>query len=128
MVTQATSLTRSGVSDWLVQRVSAIILAVYVLVLLAIFMMNPELEYEEWRRLFETTWMRLFTLLAILATCAHGWVGMWTVGTDYLRERALGPVAAGLRMVFQVGSALVVIVYLLWGAMILWGGAGAAGP
>lgn len=121
MVTQVTALTRTGVSDWLVQRVSALILAVYTLVLLTFILLNPDLEYRMWRELFEATWMRLFTLLTVLATCAHAWVGIWTIGSDYLSEASLGSVGSGLRMVFQVVSALVIIVYLLWGTMILWG-------
>ncbi len=121
MVTQVTSLTRSGVSDWLVQRVTAIILAAYTVVLVAIVMMNPDLDYEGWKQLFSAPWMQLFTLLTVLATCAHAWVGMWTIGSDYLREHTLGPGATALRMVFQVGSALIIIAYLLWGIMILWG-------
>ena len=119
-VTQATSLTRSGISDWLVQRVTAVILAAWTLVVLTWIARHPALDYATWKQLFDATWMQLFTLLALLSTCAHAWIGIWTIGSDYLREHTLGPAAKGLRMIWQLGSALAIIAYLLWGLLILW--------
>ena len=51
----------------------------------------------------------------------HAWIGMWTVSTDYLTVRLMGPKATGLRIVFQTGYVLVLFVYLVWGFRILWG-------
>lgn len=121
MVTQVTSMGRSGVSDWIVQRVTAVILAAYTVFLVGIVLFNSDLSYETWRTLFSTSWMQIFTLMALLATCAHAWIGMWTIGSDYLRDHLLGPNATALRFVFQIGSILIIIAYLLWGLLILWG-------
>jgi succinate dehydrogenase / fumarate reductase, membrane anchor subunit len=121
MVTQITSLSRSGVSDWLIQRVTAVILAVYTVVLLAWVLMQGEVTYAAWRALFSSTWMQVFTLVALIATCAHGWIGVWTVGSDYLRVRTLGASGDTLRFVYQIGCSLVLLVYLVWGIKILWG-------
>ena len=49
---------------------------------------------EEWKALFEQTWMRIFSLLAILSLAAHAWIGMWAVLTDYLTERLLAALEA----------------------------------
>ena len=121
MVTQATSFSRSGVSDWIVQRVSAVILAVYTVFMVFYLVSHPGIDFEQWNALFEQTWMRVFSLIALLATCAHAWIGMWTIGTDYIREHYVGNAAAGVRFVYQVASILILVTYLVWGVLILWG-------
>lgn len=121
MVRNVTSFGRSGVSDWVIQRASAVILAVYFAGLLAFLLLTPELNYADWKALFSTTWMRVASLAALLALCAHAWIGMWTVFTDYLTEYMLGPKGTVLRFVFQAASVLLIFVYLVWGVQILWG-------
>ena len=121
MVTQVTSMSRNGVSDWIIQRVSAVVLAVYTLFLVGFVLLNPGLEYLAWATLFSSTWMQIFTLLALVSTCAHAWIGMWTIGSDYLQEHLIGPHATGIRFLYQVGCILIIISYLLWGINILWG-------
>jgi succinate dehydrogenase / fumarate reductase, membrane anchor subunit len=121
MVRNVTSFGRSGVSDWVVQRASAVILGVYFVGLLGFMLLTPDLGYAEWQALFSATWMRIASLAALLALCAHAWIGMWTVFTDYLTEYMLGPKGTVLRFVFQAASVLLIFVYLVWGVQILWG-------
>ena len=121
MVTNATNLSRSGLSDWLIQRFSAVILAAYVLCVLGSIALTPEMDYSEWRGLFDSSVMRLFSLLALASLCAHAWIGMWTIGTDYLTERQLGSSATFIRLLYQVFCVLAVAVYMLWGIEIFWG-------
>ena len=121
MVTEVTSMSRNGVSDWLIQRVSALILAAYTLCIFASVVMNPGLDFETWSGFFSSTAMQIFTMLAILSTCAHAWIGMWTIGSDYLREHTLGSKATTLRFIYQIGCVLVIAIYLIWGINILWG-------
>ena len=121
MVTQVTSFTRNGVSDWLVQRITAVVVAIYTVVLVAYLLFQPAVTYQQWSDLFSQTWMQVFTLMTLLATCAHAWIGMWTVGTDYLRVHTVGESDNALRFIFQLGCMLVFVVYLIWGIKILWG-------
>lgn len=121
MVVQVTSMSRNGVSDWIVQRVSAVVLAAYTLCVLGFVLMNPGLDYETWSGYFALTGMKVFTMLALLATAAHAWVGMWTIGSDYLQEHTLGAGATRLRFIYQIGSVLIILAYLIWGINILWG-------
>ena len=121
MVTNATSLSRSGLSDWLIQRVSAVVLGAYTLCLLGSFIAYPDMDYAQWRSLFDSTAMRLFSLIALLALCGHAWVGMWTVGTDDLTAAHLGKGATGVRLVYQAICVLLILVYLFWGIRIFWG-------
>ena len=71
MITQVTSFSRNGMSDWIVQRVSAYILATYTVLLVGIMLLQGEITYSSWQALFSQTWMQVMTLLTILATCAH---------------------------------------------------------
>lgn len=121
MVINVTSLSRSGLSDWLIQRVSAVILGVYMLCLLGIFIVYPDMDYAQWRSLFESSVLRIFSLIALLALCGHAWVGMWTVGTDYLTAAHLGKGATGVRLAYQAVFVLLILVYLIWGIRIFWG-------
>lgn len=121
IVSSVTSLGRNGLHDWVLQRFSAIILAVYTIGLLGWMLLVPELDYAAWSGLFDATWMRIATLLALLALSAHAWVGMWTISTDYLTSMALGRAATSVRLLFQAGCVIVIFIYLVWGIQILWG-------
>jgi succinate dehydrogenase / fumarate reductase membrane anchor subunit len=114
MVASVTSLGRNGLYDWLIQRVSAYILAAYTLFLLGYLVANPDLTYAQWSGLFSSTSMRIFSLLALLSIGAHAWVGLWTISTDYLK-------ATGIRIVFQAVCGIAMFAYVVWGIQILWG-------
>ena len=90
MVTSVTNLSRSGLYDWMAQRVSAVVLAAYFIFLIGYLVANPGIGYAQWHELFASNWMRIFSLLALVALGAHAWVGMWTIATDYLTPMALG--------------------------------------
>ena len=57
----------------------------------------------------------------VVARAAHAWIGMWTVGTDYLTASHLGKKATFVRLVYQAVCVLLIAVYLLWGIEIFWG-------
>ncbi|MDW7746755.1 succinate dehydrogenase, hydrophobic membrane anchor protein [Halomonas sp.] len=114
MVTNITNLGRSGLSDWLLQRVSAVILALYTLFIVGFLLFNPGLDYAAWSGLFSATWMRIFSLLAFISLAAHAWVGLWTVTTDYLKS-------TGVRVAVQLIIILAIFVFLVWGITVLWG-------
>jgi len=82
MVKSATSLTRSGLSDFLLQRVTAIVLGLYTVCVVGFLVVTPGVSYEQWLAYQGSGAMRLFSTLAVLATAGHAWVGMWTIGTD----------------------------------------------
>ncbi len=119
MVKAVTSFGRSGLSDWLVQRVSAVILLAWFLCVGGSLLSG--VDYLEWKSLFASTAMRVFTVLAILSLAAHAWIGMWSVGTDYLTERLMGTTGNVLRLAYQIGCSLVIFVYVIWTIQILWG-------
>ena len=121
MVTAVTSYGRSGLSDFVIQRVSAIVLALYTVFLVGFILLTPEVTFEVWKQLFSHLWMRVFSLMALLSIAAHAWIGLWVILTDYLTERLMGSKALALRMIVLSVYAVVTITYLVWGIEILWG-------
>lgn len=121
MVANVTGFSRNGVSDWLVQRASAVILGIYSVGMLGYLLFNPDLDYAQWHGLFDATWMKIASLLALISLCAHAWIGMWTVGTDYLTPRMAGSSANVLRFLYQATCITLTFIYLVWGIQILWG-------
>jgi succinate dehydrogenase / fumarate reductase membrane anchor subunit len=120
MVTNVTSLTRSGLSDFLVQRVTAVILTLYTLCVGGFFLVNPGMTHAELLGYFSSTPMVIFSTLAVLATAAHAWIGMWTVGTDYIREHYFGKHSTAFRMVYQAGCLMILFLYVVWGLDLFW--------
>jgi succinate dehydrogenase / fumarate reductase membrane anchor subunit len=119
MVTQVTSFSRSGLSDWLIQRVTSVILLGYFVCIAATLLGG--VDYTSWKAMHQSTAMQIFTLLAALSLGAHAWIGLWAVYTDYLTERMLGPRGNLLRRFCQIGTVLALVVYVLWVIQIIWG-------
>lgn len=114
MVANVTSMTRNGLRDWLIQRVSAVIIAAYTLYMISYFLCNPNLLYGQWQMLFSQTWMRVFSLFMLLSLLGHAWVGLWTISTDYIKSTAM-------RLGFQLIIISVLFICVIWGISILWG-------
>lgn len=114
MVTNVTSLTGNGLRDWLLQRVSAVYLAVYFLTLFFYICCGHGMDYASWHATFHTLWVQLATSLAVLLIMIHSWIGIWTVTTDYLK-------CTVLRLSIQVLVGLFLISQLFWGFKIVWG-------
>jgi succinate dehydrogenase / fumarate reductase membrane anchor subunit len=119
MVTQVLSLSRSGLSDFVVQRVTAVILGAYTFYLVGFFI-SSDVTHAALVDFFASTTMQIFSTLAVLSTIAHAWIGMWTVGTDYLRPAHIGSLATSIRFVYQMLCLLALFVYLLWAMKLVW--------
>ncbi|MEY4641524.1 MAG: hypothetical protein RLZZ227_1518 [Pseudomonadota bacterium] len=120
MVTSVTSFGRSGVHDYVVQRITAVVLLAYVVFLVGYIIAADGLTYPEWRGLFAHTWMRVFSVVTLLSLAAHAWIGMWTIGTDYLTKTALGNAATTVRVLYNLFCLTVLVIYFAWCVQILW--------
>jgi succinate dehydrogenase / fumarate reductase membrane anchor subunit len=121
MVTSVTSFGRSGLYDWLIQRVGGVVMAAYIVFIVAYLLCNPELNYEQWKALFGQLWVRVFTLVTLLSFISHAWIGLWAVLTDYVTVRMMGPKATVLRVFAQMVLGAAAVTYLVWGVQVIWG-------
>ena len=103
-----------GLRDWLVQRVSAVVMALYSVALAGWLLSQPYLDYDVWTALFSSQWMRIFTLLFLLILFWHAWIGVRDVVMDYVKP-------AGVRLAIHVLVLLALAFYAIWSVQILWG-------
>ena len=101
-----------GLRDWLAQRVTAAIMAVYTLGAVAFVLKSSPFTYASWKDLFAQGWMRVATLLFAVSLAWHAWVGVRDILMDYVKPD-------GLRFTLQVLTLLVLAAYLGWAVHIL---------
>ena len=114
-----TSFSRSGVSDWILQRASSVIMLAYSLAVASVVI--PGTTYEAWTAFMTHTLMRGFSTLALVAVITHAWIGGWSVLTDYVTVRMLGPLGERLRLFLLGLMGALLLAYLFWGLFIIWG-------
>jgi succinate dehydrogenase / fumarate reductase, membrane anchor subunit len=114
MVMNVMSYSGNGFRDWLVQRVSAVVLAAYVLFLIAFTLSHDTISYNLWHDLFACLAMKIATLVVLLCLLLHAWIGVWTIFTDYVKPTCL-------RIMLEVTVILALVTYFFWGLLILWG-------
>jgi succinate dehydrogenase / fumarate reductase membrane anchor subunit len=102
-----------GLRDWLAQRISALIMAVYSVILAVVLLTGVPLSYPVWRDLFAQGWLRIATLIFAASLAWHAWVGARDILMDYVKHD-------GLRLALQVLTVLVLATYLGWAIEILW--------
>ena len=89
-----------GLRDWLAQRITGLIMALYTIFLLCSVCTLPQLDY-------------ISTMVAVLALIYHAWVGIRDLFMDYLKNTLV-------RLVLEVGTIVLLTGYASWAAFILW--------
>jgi len=102
-----------GLRDWLVQRVTAVLMTLYIISLAGYFLFQPHLGYNAWTALFSSQLFRSFTLLFLLCLFYHAWIGVRNVVMDYVKS-------ALLRLIIHVLVILALLFYIIWSVQILW--------
>ena len=113
MVNREVSGAHYGPRDWLAQRITAVVMVVYTLLVVGLLLATPRIDYEAWRGLFSPQWMKLATLLALLSLYLHAWVGMRNIFMDYIKH-------GGVRLALYVAVIAALVAYAGWSAQILW--------
>ena len=103
-----------GLNAWLIQRASALVLAIGLPTFLVYLACHPVVDYAAWRSLFAPLSVKIGALLCILALLAHAWIGLREVFIDYVKP-------LGLRMVMYFGFGVLYLACLIWAVDILWG-------
>lgn len=107
------SVQGQGFRAWLLQRLSAVYIGMY-LVMMFIFMITStdNFSYEQWRQALSGPFINLSLLLFFYAIFMHTWIGSRDVIIDYVK-----PVS--LRLLLLTVIALGIVIMLLWVSLIL---------
>jgi len=103
-----------GLRDWLSQRVTATLMALFTLVVLAqvIFSKGP-ISYDKWAGIFASQPMKMLTFAVIIGMLYHVWVGMRDVFMDYIKP-------VWMRLSLQVFTIVWLVACSGWAIQVLW--------
>ena len=102
-----------GLRDWLAQRVTACLMALFTIVLLAQLLLGGPLGYDRWAGIFAAQWMKLLTLVVLVSLGWHAWVGIRDVWMDYVKP-------VGVRLSLQVLTIAWLIGCMGGAVQVLW--------
>jgi len=107
-----------GIKDWLIQRITAVIMVIYTIVLGVGALITPEFTYENWVHLFNFEVFhfplgKLLAMLTFLSIAYHAWIGVRDIWMDYVRP-------AGLRLTLQAFTIVWLVGSAVYAAQILW--------
>ena len=113
MVNRIITGAHYGLRDWLAQRMTAVIMAVYTLIVGAVLMFGQPISYGVWRDFFSQGWMRVATLLFASSLAWHAWVGRRDILMDYVKPTAP-------RLALEILTIVLLAAYLGWTVQVLW--------
>jgi succinate dehydrogenase / fumarate reductase membrane anchor subunit len=102
-----------GLKDWLAQRITAIVMAIYTVILLVAFFGAVDFSYAVWTSLFARQWFKIATFVTLIGLFYHAWIGMRDIWMDYVK-----PVS--IRLTLQVATIVWLIGCAGWAAQIIW--------
>ncbi len=103
-----------GLRDWLAQRVTAVLMALFTLIVLAqVILSKGPLGYDKWAGIFSAQWMKTLTFTVIVAMLYHVWVGVRDIWMDYVKS-------VSVRLSLQVFSIVWLVGCAGWAIQVLW--------
>jgi succinate dehydrogenase / fumarate reductase membrane anchor subunit len=98
---------------WLSQRLTALVMAFYVVLLVIILLIMQPADFAAWRNFVSPIWFRLLTLIFFMCLLMHAWLGVSDVLQDYVFNKTL-------RGYMQIAVDITLVTYLFWLMFILW--------
>jgi succinate dehydrogenase / fumarate reductase, membrane anchor subunit len=102
-----------GLADWLIQRITAVVMVLYTLLVLGIVLWHGGLDHEHFVLLFASQAFRIATFLFMVSLAYHAWVGMRNIAMDYVKPLAI-------RLALQSFFVVALVGYLGWTIGVLW--------
>ena len=102
-----------GLRDWLSQRVTALLMALFTLVLIVQILLPGPMGYDKWASIFSAQWMKLLTFVTVLALLVHVWVGVRDILMDYVKPMVV-------RLLLQVATLVWLVGCTGWAVQVLW--------
>jgi succinate dehydrogenase / fumarate reductase, membrane anchor subunit len=122
MVGRVVTGAHYGIRDWLMQRVTAVLMVTYIIFVVCFVVLHSYfqentwvgLDHDMWRWLFSGFWMRAISLLFWVSVFYHAWIGVRNIVMDYVKS-------ARVRLVIYVLAVVLLLLYSVWVVQILWG-------
>ena len=115
-----------GSTIWYLQRSSAIVNLIYIAYVFY-FISSSDLTFEAWNNFFYSSIMIFLTLCFVASVIIHSFIGLWTVGTDYLTPRTLGFISSRLggyanhfRLMYQLFFVTLSVTLILITLFLIW--------
>ena len=102
-----------GLKDWIAQRATAVIMALYTVVIAAVMIIAQPSTFEAWKEIFANGVIKFLTFLFFVSLFYHAWIGVRDIWMDYVKP-------TGLRLTLHVLTATALVGYTAWAAAILW--------
>ena len=107
-----------GTFDFIVQRCTAVIMAIYTLILFFGVLFTSGMSFEGWQNLFTfrigvVPVGQLLATLAFFSLAWHAWIGVRDIWMDYVKP-------AGIRLLLQVLTVLWLVGSIVYFAKVLW--------
>ena len=106
------SFQAQGMRAWLLQRLTAIYIAVYSLSLTIWIVTNFPVNYSSWYSVFSHPIMLIATVIFYLSLFIHAWVGMRDILVDYAKP-------SSVRFILLTALALFLTVMTTWLLLII---------
>lgn len=103
----------TGTGSWLLQRATAVLLALTLPGLAVYVLAALPVDFAGWQALFAPQGVRVLLLLAAVALALHAWVGMRDILMDYVRP-------TGVRLALLLAVIVVLAGSVVWLAAVLW--------
>lgn len=100
----------SGLRAWVLQRLSAMYLLVFIIYMLGMFIFMPPSDYQQWRAFVAQPLVSLAILLFYISLLLHAWVGIRDVLLDYVHTTVI-------RFTLLAAFGLVFMASGLWAFM-----------
>jgi len=102
-----------GLRDWLSQRFTALIMAIFTIDVLAQLLIGGPIDYYKWSGIFARQWMKVLTFVVIVSMLWHVWVGVRDIWMDYVQS-------VGVRLGLQVLTIAWLVGCAGWAVQVLW--------
>ena len=102
-----------GLKDWLAQRITAVVMAAYTLMLVIAVLCGVAQSQAAWHEFMAHGLVRFLTFLFIVSLCYHAWIGVRDIWMDYIKP-------TGVRLLLHVLTILALVGYAGWAIQIIW--------
>ena len=102
-----------GLRDWLSQRVTALLMAVFTVAVVVQVLMPGPLDYYKWSAMFSQQWMKVLSFVVIVSLLYHVWVGMRDIWMDYVKP-------VGVRLGLEIATIAWLVGCAGWAIQVIW--------